>query len=297
MGGAKVWAWSEGVPKFNTLIWPLFAAASYLLVAAAPPHIQQKFPPVVLKWLPFAVSFLSLGLVGWGMAGMAYGTSLGGAFGLLGWSYPVLVFGLLVKLSNPTDPFARYLVGAGAVTCIWPLIWWLSHGAFQFTGAGIIGIIHNLAFLAVLAVAAGCVAFVIPTEKVPQLRGVDALVPHATAILLLWIPVQVVLLMLAMLIHMSTGFGAIILGARILVSTGAYFGILMLTAPDAYEEAKRMITRSASGQPPSQGGGYPPPQQGGGYPQSGGYPPQGGGYPPQGGGYPPQGGGYPPQGH
>ena len=79
----------------------------------------------------------------------------------------------------------------------------------------------------------------------------------------------------------------------------AYFGVLMLTAPAAYDSVMSMIKKKPGDGPPAQppqGGGYPPP--GGGYPPPGGMPPQGGGYPPQGGGgYPPPqgGGGYPPQ--
>ena len=83
--------------------------------------------------------------------------------------------------------------------------------------------------------------------------------------------------------------GSLLFLARALMFIVAFFGVLMMTSPAAYEEAKAMFGGKAGG-----GGGYPP--QGGGYPpQGGGYPPQGGGYPPQGGGYPPQGGGYPPQ--
>ncbi|MBK9033787.1 MAG: hypothetical protein IPL61_21395 [Myxococcales bacterium] len=42
---------------FKGLVWPLLAAASYLLVAAAPKDIRAKVPPIVLEWLPFGVSY------------------------------------------------------------------------------------------------------------------------------------------------------------------------------------------------------------------------------------------------
>jgi hypothetical protein len=102
------------------------------------------------------------------------------------------------------------------------------------------------------------------------------------AILCGYLVVAPVLDALAGLIHHKQGVSAILGLAHDLLPVLAYFGVLMMAAPAAYEEAMRMFG------PKPPGGGYPP--------QGGGYPPQGGGYPPQGGGYPPQGGGYPPQG-
>ncbi|HLL25962.1 MAG TPA: hypothetical protein VK427_27680, partial [Kofleriaceae bacterium] len=94
--------------------------------------------------------------------------------------------------------------------------------------------------------------------------------------------IQPVLITLVMLVHFSAGISAILMLAHMLLPVIAYFGVLMVAAPAAYEEVMKLIKKGPSG--PSSSGGYPP--QGGGYP-----PTQGGGYPPQGGGYPPQQGG------
>jgi hypothetical protein len=131
------------------------------------------------------------------------------------------------------------------------------------------------------------------------LQSVDAFGPAIAALLLLWLPTIVILRVLIAILTEKAGISGLLFGAHSLLRIVAFFGVLMMAAPSAYEEAIALATGRRSGPPPGgppQGGGYPP--QGGGYPpQGGGYPPQGGGYPPQGGGYPPQGGGgYPPQG-
>ena len=106
-------------------------------------------------------------------------------------------------------------------------------------------------------------------------------------------PVEILLLLLDGLTHAKEGISAVFFAVHAAVNAFAYFGILMLTSPEAYDAAKgAMGQRGGYGGPPP-GGGY------GGPPPGGGYPPQqgGGGYPPQqgGGGYPPQGGGGWPQ--
>ena len=136
-----------------------------------------------------------------------------------------------------------------------------------------------------------CIVFVVPPNKLPPaLQTVDAFGPLIAAVLIAWLPLQQVLIALAGIVHGHVLIGSLLTLGHGLLPILAYFGVLMMASPAAYEEAKAMFARR--GQPPG-GGGY---GGGGGYPpQGGGYPPQGGGYPPQGGGYPPQGGGYPPQ--
>ena len=291
------WVFSAGTDKFRLVVWPIIVAASYLLVAAAPPNLRQSVPPVVLKWLPFVMSFLSLGIIGWGLGGA------GGAASILRWGYPVLVFGLLARLANPDDMIARWIIGVGAILCA-PALLNLIDVTFHFTGVPFLYVVMNLLGFLVLLLAVACVVFVPTPQQVPALRSVDAFAPLVTAILLLWIPVALVLALLAGLVHVGAGNigNELISLVRAIIYVFAFFGVLMLTAPEAYDEAKRLFAGGGSpgGYPP--GGGYPPP--GGGYPPpGGGYPPQGGGYPPQqggygqqGGGYPPAGGGWPPQG-
>jgi len=173
---------------------------------------------------------------------------------------------------------------------------------FHFSGYGALHIVTNLLGFIVTLLGVLCVVFVVPPQKLPPaLQSVDAFGPMIAAVLIMWLPAFVVLEMLAGIVHDHESIGAILGGAHILIRIVAFFGVLMMASPAAYEEAKALIAgQKRGGPPPGQlppgGGGYPPP--GGGYPPpGGGYPPQGGGYPPQGGGYPPQGGGgYPPAG-
>ena len=341
LGGHTVFAFSKGIPKFRGLVWPILVAAAYLLVAVAPPNLKQSIPPVVLKWLPFGMALLSIGIIGWGYAAVASAMSMGmvempGSYTVLMWGYPVLAFGLLARLSNPNDSIARWIIGAGALMCLPGWISFMTDTAFHFSGIGFLMVVHNLLFFLVLTIAVACLAFIPTPQQVPQLASVDAFAPLVTATLLLWIPVEIVLLLLSLLTHDKAGATGLYISLHMAISAFAYFGVLMLTAPEAYDEAKRMFAQGAGqpgyggypppggppggyGQPPPGGGGYGQPQQppgGYGQPQQpqqpGGYgqPPQqppGGGYgqpqQPPGGGYgqpqqPPGGAppGYPPQG-
>jgi hypothetical protein len=227
------------------------------------------------------------------------GAGMGGIHFL---AYALLVFGLLARIAQPQDQIARIVIAVGGGLML-PGFIDLFDFAFKFSG-GAAGALMGLYFtlwLVVSALGIFCIVFVVPPQKLPPaLQSVDAFGPLIAAILILWLPAQVVLMMLAE-IAAHEGISAILIGARMLLFIVAFFGVLMMAAPAAYEEAIALITGRRSGPPPG-AGGYPPQggggwQQGGGYPpQGGGYPPQGGGYPPQGGGYPPQGGGYPPQG-
>jgi hypothetical protein len=276
-----VGSWSLSV--FHFMIWPLLAGGAYLFVAAAPPSMQQSIPPVVLQWIPFGVSFIGISILG---------SQGGGALAFHTISYATLVFGLLCRIAQPNDQVARIIIAVGAVMMIWP--WAVSLGiVFGFHG-GVFGIIANLLRFLVDTLAVLCVLFVVPPQKLPPaLQAVDAFGPLVCAVIILWIPLEYVFLLLQSIID-GAGLSGILLVTHLLIYFVSFFGVLMLTAPAAYEEAKRMFSGGGSGG--GGGGGYPPP--GGGYPPpGGGYPPPGGGYPPPGGGFPPPaGGGYPPPG-
>jgi hypothetical protein len=292
-----VFPFSEGLPKWDFVVWPIIAGGLYLLVAAAPQHIRQQVPPMVLHWIPFAVSFIGLFVLS-SMPGPSH--TGGAALGMLG--YAVLVFGLLARISQPQDQIARIIIAVGAGMLVPGWIDMFSV-VFHFNG-GVISILNNLLSFIVTTLGVLCILFVVPPQKLPPaLQSLDAFGPLIAAVLILWLPLQVVFLILDGLLSEHMGVSAILFGLHIAVRILAFFGVLMMASPAAYEEATALITGRrgpGGGGPPGggylpPGGGYPP--QGGGYPpQGGGYPPQGGGYPPQGGGYPPQGGGYPPQG-
>jgi hypothetical protein len=310
-------SWDLG-KNFQFVIWPLIAAGVYLLLTVAPPDLRRNIPPVVLQWLPFGVAVL--GIIITKAAGLvtlvaaeatlrakadrdAYSTfvDMTDMLWIYSLGYSVLCFGLLARLAQPTDQTARIVIAVGAGMTLPQFVYGFSF-YFSFKAGALYGI-HNLLFFVVSLVAIACFAFVVPAKKVPALAAVDALAPAVTALLLVWLPLEAVLLLLATLVH---GHGKLLSNllsfTHVLLPIVAFFGVLMVTAPAAYDEFKALLSKKGppGGYPPGggyppQGGGYPP--QGGGYPpQGGGYPPQGGGYPPQGGGYPPQGGGYPPQG-
>jgi hypothetical protein len=306
---------------FTAILWPIIAGAAYLLLTIAPADMRAKVPPVVLHWLPFGVSYTgvfisALGLATYvnemtammtanlGSGSLSAALAMADAFAhspfriagspLYVIGYATLVFGLLARIAQPQDQIARIVIAVGAGMLILPLIWSLS---FVFSFHGGIMIIHNLLWFVVLLLGVACLLFVVPPQKLPPaLQAVDAFGPIIAAVLIAWLPLQQVLMFISALLSGDV-IGSLLKLAHGLLELIAYFGVLMMTAPAAYEEAKRMFTKGGGASPPPQqmgGGGYPP--QGGGFPPQGGggFPPQGGGgYPPQGGGggYPPQGGG------
>ncbi len=305
-----LFGWSEYLSsRFEYLVWPLIAAVCYLAVALSPKTVKDNIPPVVLKWVPFTVSLLSIGIIGVVAAvGVSHSNGL-----LLQWGYPVMCFGLLGRLARPQDHTARIIAAVGAGLMVPFTISFLFDVAFHFKGVGALGVIHNLLFLVVLLLAVISISFVF-TKQVPALKPLESFAPLVTAVVLAWVPVQAIILMLAIMSAQNAGTG-LVMGLHMLINALGYFGVLMLSAPEAYDELMKLFGdyrtqthHQQGGYPPQQQGGYPPQQQGG-YPpqQQGGYPPQQqGGYPPQQqggpiqpqmppqqppGGYPPQGGG------
>ncbi|MCW5808018.1 MAG: hypothetical protein KIT31_37045, partial [Deltaproteobacteria bacterium] len=286
---------------YTDTIFPIITGGLYLLVAAAPPNIRNQVPPAVLQWIPFVVSYWGIFTAKVGMSGYfalfmaaggaeAAGAASGGSLYCLG--YAVLVFGLLARIAKPTDQTARIIIAVGACMLIPDYIDILKL-AFHFGGTPILMIVHNLIWFVVVTAGVACIAFVVPPQKLPPaIRAVDNFAPVIAAVLIAWLVVDLVLMLLVLMVHAKLIVAGLLIIAHALLPVVAYFGVLMMAAPAAYEEAMRMFGKKDGGAPPPQqppqGGGYPPP--GGGYPQ------QGGGYPPQGGGYPQQGGGgYPPQ--
>jgi hypothetical protein len=260
-----VFPFSSGVPKWDGLIWPLIAAGGYLLVAAAPAEMRKNVPPIVLQWLPFGISF----------AGIFMNRGLGAipVSGLYYLGYATLMFGLLARIAKPEDQIARIIIAIGGGLSVIPLLDMLKF-VFEF-GFPALFIVHNLVWFVVMILCVLCILFVVPPKKLPPaLQAVDALAPVIAAVLLLWLPLQIVLMGLAGIVHGHDAVGAILGMGRAVVYIVAYFGVLMMTSPAAYSAVMDMVNKTP-GAPPS-GGGYPP--------QGGGYPPQGGGYPPQQGG-------------
>ena len=308
-------AWKGHI--FRGMIWPLLAAASYLLVSIAPKDIRDKVPPIVLEWLPFGVSFIGVVVNGIGSITqyVGKGEATGSITIQLTFLYTIgistLIFGLLARLQRPDDQVARIIIAVGAALVLLGIFAGDSIDADRESRSatlttnvldhldgdkfkGVLFKLYGILFLLVCLVAAACAVFVVPARKLPPaLQAVDAFAPHVTAGLLVWLPVQIVLFFLAGLIHGDNvkfveWFLALV---RALLTLVAYFGVLMLTAPAAYDALMGLFKKGPSQGPPQ--GGYGGPPQGG-PPQGYGGPPPGFGGPPQGG--PPPGFGGPPQG-
>ncbi|MFT3699293.1 MAG: hypothetical protein QM831_39460 [Kofleriaceae bacterium] len=262
--------------KFNFLIWPIIAGGAYLLLTVAPPNIKQNVPPIVLHWLPFTVAFLGIFIA---RTAIVYGGAVV-EMPLIMWpstllmlGFAVLVFGLLARIAQPQDQVARIIIAVGAVMLVPDYIDVL-RVVFHFSG-GVLSIIHGLIAFIVLTIGVLCVLFVVPPQKLPPaLQSLDAFAPLVTALLIVFLPLNIVLVYLDSMIQMKEFISPLLQMAHALLQVIAYFLVLMMASPSAYEEATALITGR---RPP---GSHPP----------GGYPPAGGGYPPQGGG------GYPPQG-
>jgi hypothetical protein len=237
--------------KFTPLIWPIIAAACYLLVALSPKAVRENVPPVVMKWIPFGVSLVSIGIVGFGfvyvaklqLAASGADVGLPTNMILFLWGYPILCFGLLARLANPDDQIARIVIGVGVALILPFAIEYITDVAFKFKGQKALEVIHQLCQFVVILVALACAVFVVKPSTVPALRSVDAFAPLFTAILLGWLLVQIALLVLAWLVHDKGGaVGDLLRGAHMFVGTFAYFGILMLTAPEAYDSLMEIFS-------------------------------------------------------
>jgi hypothetical protein len=220
--------------NWKGVIFPIVAGGAYLLVAAAPENIRKQIPPVVIQWIPFGISM-------WGIITyheiILLNSSIIGVFG-----YVLLVFGLLSRISKPDDSTARVImvIGAGLVA-----VWFLPHigDFFKFSHVPILMIVYQLLYFAVLVSAIFCVLFVVPRNKMPPaLQAMDSFGPLIAAILLVWLILGPILLLLVGVVHGGGGEGegrdivaAILNVARLLLYVIAFFGVLMMAAPNVYE--------------------------------------------------------------
>jgi hypothetical protein len=260
-----VFPFSGGNPFWQMVLFPAIVGAGYLFVAAAPPDMRQKLPPVVVQWLPFGLALWGVLTVGDYLFGMGGGaaaaasaalskldsasslgdleaaakaaqsaaSSGGGGMGLGLWAYIFLVFGLLSRIMKPSDATARVVIGIGAGLMVLPFINALGP-AFSFSG-GIIGIITNLLNLLVMGLGVLCVTMVIPPDKVPApLRILDSLGPLICAVLLLW-PVTVMVLGFVGGLMGGNVIGGLLGLARGLLYIIAFIGVLLMTSPPVYD--------------------------------------------------------------
>jgi hypothetical protein len=222
--------WSGG-GAFSHLIWPLIAAGVYFVVALAPQNIRDKVPPVVLKWAPFVVAYYSVGA-----ANLTGGTS-----SMLGYAYPLLVFGMVVRLQDSEDLIARGFVAFGALASLGATLTMLGF-LFRFGGVGIFGILHNLLQFAVVLAATACICFA-ADKWVPAMKKAEPFAPIITAVLIVWPVLSAVIQSLSMLLR-GAPIVAIFGLVHFVVLYVAYFGVLLLTAPAAFDNLKALLKKS-----------------------------------------------------
>jgi hypothetical protein len=220
-------SFSSGVPKWDTLIFPLIAGAAYLLVAAAPPNLRQQIPPVVIQWIPFGVSL-------WGLLTMGEVFSIHGGGFLYAFAYALLLFGLLSRIARPTDQTARVIIAIGGGLMIIPFLSMIGP-TFKFSGLPVLLIVYSLLAFIMTLLGIFCIVFVLPPQKLPPaLQAVDAFGPLIAAALIAWLVVGPLLLMLAAIIG-GDAVGALLMFARVLLFLVAFVGVLMMASPNVYE--------------------------------------------------------------
>ncbi len=230
------------------VLWPAIIGAAYLLVAAAPASMRQNIPPAVIQWIPFGGSYLGLLMVlspfmgvlalfpamasARGLGDLAAAAAGGGGFLYL-FAYTILLFGLLSRISKPTDQTARVVIAIGAGLLVLPFLSMIGP-AFRFSG-GIFIIIDSLLMFLTTALGIFCVTFVMPPQKLPPaLQAVDALGPWIAAILLLWLPVHILLTSLQVILSVDV-IGGVLMLARGLLYLAAFLGVLLMSSPNVYQ--------------------------------------------------------------
>jgi hypothetical protein len=216
------------ISVFNFLIFPLIAAAVYAVVALPQlRQFQEKIPPVVLKWAPFIVAYLGVGI-----------TNATGP-GALGYLYPILVFGLIAYLQDDDDMVARVFIALGAIGALSVSLGHIG-GYFSFAGGVLNGIFGILQFI-VLLCCAFCLVFAIPTKYVPQLAMFRPFAPLITAILVLWPFVAVVLGFIA---NLGSPITSLLVAVHRLVLLVAFYAVLLMTAPAAFDVLKGWLSKA-----------------------------------------------------
>jgi hypothetical protein len=253
VANGTIFSWSSGPGPgvMRGLLGPLFVALVYGGIRYVPSHVRGALPPIDLRWAPFVVAFLATGL-SFVAVPLAHALAIGtgdtaqyASFTLLAWTYPILVFGLLVRLEDPEDLVARAMIALGSFGGV---AGGLANAdvLFQLVHMPVVLIVHNLLFFCVVVLMVASVVFVPTTHVMPGLAPVDELLPLVTATLIAWLPVSALLVSVW---AMSSSIGGsvanlILLLPHMLIQQVAFFGVLLLTAPDAFDALKRLVRPS-----------------------------------------------------
>jgi hypothetical protein len=180
-----------------------------------------------MQWGPFIAAYLGVGLTG----------AAGG--GALGYLYPLLVFGMIAFLQDDDDLIARVFIALGAIGALSVS---LGHiGGFFYFGGGVLrGIVGILNFIVLLGCAA-CLVFAIPTKFVPKLAMFRPFAPVVTAVLILWPFAQAALGLIA---NIGTPIVAVLGTLHQLVLLVAFYAVLLMTAPAAFDVIKNQLRKA-----------------------------------------------------
>jgi hypothetical protein len=251
-----IWAWTpDGSGFFKLMIWPFLAAAVYGAVVFTPPEVKKNIPPVVFRWAPFVIAFISTGLLYATMPLGAFVGLFGGeaptGFAMMAWFYPVLVFGLVVKLQNPEDKIAPVLIAVGGFLAFLGGMIEVKD-FFHFKGAGFFGAVHNILWFVMILASLGAVAFALD-KVVPALAVVRPFLSLATAVFVAW-PLVAVVLTAFLVWHQSSFANFLLMLIHMLTVLLSFYVVLLLTAPEALDALKGLLGQPI-GVPATSGGG------------------------------------------
>jgi hypothetical protein len=248
-GGDKLYfSWSgEGGDVFRLMIFPMILAAVYGFIAFAPEKTKRQVPSGLLRWLPFAGAFLATGLLTGALPwAFAFTRIMPDGYLVFCWTFPALAFGLVTRLQNPEDSFARILLIAGGLGAFLGGMIEIKD-VFHFKDQGFFIVLHNLLFFVVLLLSLVAVAF--GADKwVPALAPLEPFAALVASALVAWPAVSMILGGLGV-VHHTKFVNFILMLPHMVVSLVCCFGLLMLMAPEALDAIKKML-------------GQPMPQQG-----------------------------------
>jgi hypothetical protein len=247
------WAWTKGLPKFRFLIWPIIVGGVYGFIAAAPADLKKDIPPPVLKWTPFFVAYFSVGLycaavpLGYLASMMGGAGHLGAGVSMMAWGMPLLTFGMIAHMQDEEDMVANIMVGIGGVMTLIGTILSLK-GVFHFKGFdgkfSITLFLHNIIWLIVSLACAASVVFAIPRKVAPGLAAVRPFAPVATALLVVWPPIGLILATLMFSVQMHSVLNLLFMIFHGLLFQVAFLLVLYLTAPAAFDVLKNLLRKA-----------------------------------------------------
>lgn len=225
---------SSATDIFAYCQWPFESGIAYILIGLVLTSTRPLMSHANLQWCIFILAGASI---------FVY-IPLGELYVL---GYPILVFGLLMRMWRPDDLIPRIAI-VGAALCLIPSLRgslglvggdvgdaaWLSGLDPLRVGDATAFFVHNLLLLLVLTLAMCCVAFAAPTRRIPAIVAAG---PTITIVLILWMPIEKTLFLLSLGSHMHVGVAlALVYG---FLPVAASIGIFVMTLPAVYSTLQK----------------------------------------------------------